>query len=130
MRDESSDPQYALTQDSVEFDRLARQAAIAEPFTERVFQAAGIGVGMRLLDVGCGAGHVAMLAARLVGKTGEVVAVDREAPVLEHARANVASAGFENVMFVNDDFRTAGLPGGKFDAVVGRYVLQYQADPR
>jgi ubiquinone/menaquinone biosynthesis C-methylase UbiE len=130
MTGASSDPQYGLTQDSDEFDRLARQAATAEPFTERVFRAAGIGAGMRVLDVGCGAGHVAMLAARLVGKTGEVIAVDREAPVLERARTNAASAGYDNVSFVNDDFLTADLTGGEFDAVVGRYVLQYQADPQ
>jgi SAM-dependent methyltransferase len=130
MSDAPVDPQYALTQDGDEFERLARQAATAEPFTERVFRAAGIGEGMRVLDAGCGAGHVAMLVARLVGKTGEVIAVDREAPVLEHARANAASAGHDNVSFVNDDFRTADLTGGTFDAVVGRYVLQYQADPQ
>ncbi|HEX5615407.1 MAG TPA: methyltransferase domain-containing protein [Acidimicrobiia bacterium] len=125
-----SDPEYALTQDDDEFQRLARQAAAVEPFTERVFRAAGIGHGMRVLDVGCGAGHVSMLVARLVGDSGEVVGIDREALVLEHARAQVRAAGLGNVSFVNDDFRTAELPGGAFDAVVGRYVLQYQADPQ
>lgn len=125
-----NDPTYALTQDDDEFARLARQAATAEPFTERVFRAAGIGAGMRVLDVGSGAGHVSFLLARLVGASGEIVGVDREAPVLEHARAQAAAAGLEHVTFINDDFRTANLAGGAFDAVVGRYVLQYQADPQ
>jgi ubiquinone/menaquinone biosynthesis C-methylase UbiE len=124
-----SDPTYALQQRADEYERLARQAAMLEPFTERLFRSAGISEGLRVLDVGCGAGHVAFLASRLVGPSGEVVAVDREAAALEVAEAHARTNGHANVTFVTDDFRTAELPGGPFDAVVGRYVLMYQADP-
>jgi SAM-dependent methyltransferase len=123
-----SDPTYALGQRGEEYERLARQAAQIDPFTERLFRAAGIGEGMKVLDVGCGAGHVAVLAARLVGPSGAVVAIDREPAVLEVARVHADRTGASNVTFVNDDFRTAALDGA-FDAVVGRYVLMYQADP-
>lgn len=56
-----------------------RQAASLAPLTERLFRAAGIGPGLRVLDLGCGVGDVAMLAARLVGPSGEVVGVVRDA---------------------------------------------------
>jgi ubiquinone/menaquinone biosynthesis C-methylase UbiE len=59
-----------------------RQAWLLEPLTERLFQEAGIGHGMRVLDLGCGMGDVAMLAGRLVGPSGRVVAVDRDALVV------------------------------------------------
>jgi cyclopropane fatty-acyl-phospholipid synthase-like methyltransferase len=35
-----------------------------EPFTRQLFQEAGLRPGMRVLDVGCGSGDVALLAAR------------------------------------------------------------------
>lgn len=57
-----------------------------------LLQRAGIGPGMRLLDLGCGGGDVSLLAATLVGSSGAVVGVDRSAEAIEAAtkRANVA----------------------------------------
>lgn len=123
----STDPQYALEQRQAEFERLGRQAERDDGLTERLFRAAGIGPGMRVLDVGCGAGHVSSLVAKLVGPDGSVVGVDRGADVLAYARRRLADRG--NVSFVQGDFRTEGLVGEGYDAVVGRYVLMYQSDP-
>jgi hypothetical protein len=47
-----------------------RQAAILRTITERLLQSTGIGSGMRVLDLGCGAGDVLMLAAELVDPSG------------------------------------------------------------
>jgi SAM-dependent methyltransferase len=44
---------------------------------------AGLKPGMRVLDLGCGAGDVAMLAADLVGPKGRVVGIDRSAEALD-----------------------------------------------
>jgi ubiquinone/menaquinone biosynthesis C-methylase UbiE len=54
-------------------------------------QQAGVSPGMRILDVGSGAGDVAFLAASLVGATGEVIGMDKaqsavERTNLEHRR--------------------------------------------
>jgi SAM-dependent methyltransferase len=111
--------------------RLARQAALLAPFTTRLFAAAGLAPGMRVLDVGCGVGDVALLAAARVGPAGAVVGVDRDPAVLAVARGRAAAAGLAHLTFVEGDFRA--LPpaalGGPVDALVGRYVLLYQADP-
>jgi len=123
----SRDPNYALDQQQSEYERLGRQAARDNGLTERLFRTAGIGAGMRVLDVGCGAGHVSSLVASLVGPTGSVVGIDREAPALEYARANAPTTA--DVSFVLGDFRDGSVRLGMFDAVVGRYVLQYQGDP-
>jgi len=69
---------YVLGDTGAEHARLVRQAAIFNPFTERLFRDAGIGPGQRVLDIGSGVGDIAMLVARLVGPTGEVVGVERE----------------------------------------------------
>ena len=75
MKLPSADASYLLGDTNAEHQRLMRQAAIFEPFTERLFRDAGVGPGQRVLDIGSGVGDVAMLAARLTGPTGEVVGV-------------------------------------------------------
>lgn len=82
---------------------------------------------MKVLDVGCGAGDVALLAARLVGPTGSVVGVDNNPAVVETARQRASAAGLRNASFVAEDLRDADLDND-FDAVVGRLVLLYVAD--
>jgi hypothetical protein len=47
--------EYALGRDRHETERLQSQAGFIEPFTERLFRDAGIGIGMKVLDVGSGA---------------------------------------------------------------------------
>ena len=61
-----STAQYAFSDRAQEQRRLATQAELLDPLTERVFREAGLGTGMRVLDLGSGAGDVAILAARLV----------------------------------------------------------------
>jgi len=65
------------------------------PYTARFLQDAGISRGMKVLDVGTGAGDVALLAAGLVGRDGTVVGIDVNAELIETARARAAAAGFE-----------------------------------
>jgi SAM-dependent methyltransferase len=119
---------YVLGSTDAEHERLIRQAAIFDPYTERLFRDAGIGPSQRVLDVGSGVGDVAMLLARLVGPTGEVVGVDRDASTLAKAKARVAEAGIHNVSFTEGDVGhvTSGKP---FDAVVGRLILEFLPDP-
>jgi ubiquinone/menaquinone biosynthesis C-methylase UbiE len=53
---------------------------------------AKIAPGMRVLDLACGAGDVAMLAAHLAGETGSVVGIDRHQEVLALASRRFGSA--------------------------------------
>jgi 2-polyprenyl-3-methyl-5-hydroxy-6-metoxy-1,4-benzoquinol methylase len=85
-------PTYPLTRSAGEYERLRRQAGFLGGTTDRLFRAAGIESGMRVLDVGCGAGDVALLAAGLVGSGGEVVGVDTDRSALEVARGRAVSS--------------------------------------
>lgn len=97
-------------------------------FTERMLVAAGIGEGMRVLDVGSGAGEVSFSAASLVGPAGEVVGVDVDPGGVAGARERAWELGLRNVGFVEGDAHEF-TPDRPFDAVVGRFVLHGQADP-
>jgi SAM-dependent methyltransferase len=119
---------YVLGHSEEELARLGRQAKLVDPMTRRFFQAAGITAGMRILDIGSGAGHVAFLAADLVGPAGQVVGVDRSHAALKTARALAEARSLRHVTFVEGDPATVEFDA-PFDAAVGRYVMMFQADP-
>jgi SAM-dependent methyltransferase len=112
-----------------EHERLSRQADWYEPFTRRLMTRAGIGPGMRVLDVGCGPGDVSLLVSELVGRGGSVIGVERDEKALATARRRAVESEVANVEFVVGDFRHVELGDVPFDALVGRLVLMYQGDP-
>src|SRR5258708_39225271 len=83
--------EYLLGHSERELDRLQAQARLIDPVTRRFFHDAGVGPGIRVLDVGSGAGDVAFLVADLVGDSGEVVGADRVAAALGTARTRAAA---------------------------------------
>ena len=126
----ATDPaNYALGRSTAEAERLQLQHEIYGAATRELFVAAGIGPGMRVLDIGSGAGDVALLAAELVGPGGEVVGVEIAPETIAIAEQRVAAAGWSNVRFVEADLRDLDVDEGPFDAIVGRWVLMYQPDP-
>jgi ubiquinone/menaquinone biosynthesis C-methylase UbiE len=120
--------EYALGHSDRELDRLSMQAHMFEPFTRQLFREAGLGSGMRVLDVGCGGGDVAFLAAELIGPTGTVVGVDRTPAAIIRATARAENKRISNVHFVEGD-PTQMKFDEDFDALVGRLILMYYPDP-
>ncbi len=119
---------YVLGHAEPEIERLIRQSDYYSELTEDLFRRAGITTGMRVLDVGSGAGDVALLAARLVGPTGRVLGVDRSPQALDVARRRAEAARVHNVSFIEGDLDHLDLPDS-YDALVGRFVLMYMPNP-
>ena len=119
---------YVLGHTDQELERLVTQARLIDPITRRFFLGAGLAPGMRVLDVGSGAGDVSFLLAELIGATGDVVGVDHSPIAIRTANARKASRALANVSFVEGD--PAELKFERpFDAVAGRYVLMFHPDP-
>jgi SAM-dependent methyltransferase len=74
--------------------------------------------GGTVLDLCCGTGASALPAARAVGSSGHVLAIDLAAPMLEVARTRAAAEGLAQLEFRLGDATRTGLPDGGFDAVV------------
>jgi ubiquinone/menaquinone biosynthesis C-methylase UbiE len=119
---------YALRRTQEETRRLQVQAQVLNPSTRRLFEQAGITTGMRVLDVGSGAGDVALLLADMVGPSGVVVGVEIDPTILDTARARVEAAGRTNVSFLVGEIESKQLDT-EFDAIVGRIILMHLRSP-
>jgi ubiquinone/menaquinone biosynthesis C-methylase UbiE len=119
---------YAIGSTDRERQRLMRQGAVLRGFLASAFRAAGIGPGMRVLDLGCGVGDVAMLAAEFVGPAGSVIGIDRHPASVAWASKRVAEAGYTKIHFQTTEFQ-AFADSKPFDALVGRFILMYLPDP-
>jgi ubiquinone/menaquinone biosynthesis C-methylase UbiE len=131
-------PDYVWGQSCEETRRLMLQSQILRPITARLLACAQIREGMRVLDLGCGAGDVSMLAAELVGPAGSVVGVDRDPNIVALASERARAAGQKSVFFQTasvdhltrkDLARNDMTLTGPFDAVIGRYILHHLPDP-
>src|SRR5262245_30114218 len=119
---------YPFASSDDERQRLIAQGELVAPLTRRLFEKAGIAAGMRVLDIGSGSGDVALLAARLVGPAGSVIGVDSDPAQVAFAAQRAKPEGHGNVRFMAADFRDIKLDH-TVDAIVGRLVLMYAADP-
>ena len=128
MSNQNRDAEYTMGRSESETERLIKQSQLYNDITRRFFLRSGIAKGMKVLDVGSGAGDVALTLAEFVGSEGSVVGVDVNSDILKTAQARADAAGFSNIEFIAGDTRTLELPDD-FDAVVGRLVLMYMADP-
>ena len=128
MNKPNSDARYTMGRTKEETERLIQQSQLYGDLTQRFLKEAGIVRGMKVLDVGSGAGDVALAAAELVGSEGEVVGVDVNEEILNTGRRRAKQSGFVNITFIEGDARTLAFEG-QFDAVVGRLVLMYMSEP-
>jgi SAM-dependent methyltransferase len=119
---------YALGRRPEEIRRLQVQAQILNPSTRRLFEQAGIMAGMKVLDVGSGAGDVALLLANMIGPGGTVFGVEINPTLLGTARERAYEARLSNVTFLLGDIESMQLDA-EFDAIVGRIVLMYLRSP-
>jgi SAM-dependent methyltransferase len=111
-----------------EIKRLEVQGTVTAPATRIIFAEAGIRPGMRVLDLGCGAGDSTFVAADLVGPGGSVVGLDHSPDALARARYRTGQRGLAQVQFIEGDFYDPA-PGGPYDAIVERLSLWLDPDP-
>jgi ubiquinone/menaquinone biosynthesis C-methylase UbiE len=101
--------------------------AIATPVSAGLLAAADLRSGERVLDVACGTGVIARLAAAAVGPTGTVAAIDVAPDMIDVARATPAPSGAAIDWHVGD---AISLPfeDDAYDAVVCQMGLMFMSD--
>ncbi len=119
---------YLLGHAENELRRLDLQGALYREATLRAFADAGLTRGMRVLDIGCGTGDVALTAAEIVGPEGHVLGIDWGEEAVATARSKTRALGLPNVAFEVTELEDFERPGA-FDAIVGRFILMHQSYP-
>lgn len=85
----------------------------------------GVHSGERVLDVCCGSGSSAILAAE---RDARVTAVDMAENLLGLARAKAQERGLRNVEFIHADMEAIELPAESFDAVLCIFGIFFVPD--
>jgi SAM-dependent methyltransferase len=93
-----------------------------QPLFSAVLDAARVGPGTSVLDVGCGAGLTLVLAA---GRGATVSGLDVSPGLLGVARERLPAADLRE-----GDMESLPYPDATFDAVVGVNAFQFAGDPR
>ena len=92
---------YALATGEAAAARLRLLQEVYGASTERLLSRLGVGDGLRVAEIGCGAGHTACWLAHRVAPGGTMDALDVSGDQLNLARANAAAAGAANITFTD-----------------------------
>jgi ubiquinone/menaquinone biosynthesis C-methylase UbiE len=103
-------------------------APYEEPVNARLIELAEIDTGHTVVDVGTGIGDPALSAARRVGPTGRVIAIDQSAAMLAVAERRARERDLTNIEFRLLDANHFDFPDGTIDAVVCRWGLMFLSD--
>lgn len=100
---------------------------ILGPWAQGLVDLAGVTAGERVLDLACGTGAVARVAAERVGASGHVTGLDLNAGMIAVARSLPAPAGAA-IAWIERSALDTGLPDASFDAVLCQQGLQFFPD--
>jgi len=84
--------------------------------------------GFRVLDYGCGPGGYTIAAARLVGESGQVYALDIHPLAVKMVQRKAAKQGLVNIETITTDCAT-GLPDGHIDVALLYDILHGLSEP-
>ena len=91
--------------------------------TRRMLETAGLKSGDHVLDVGAGTGDQTIVAARLVGPGGSILATDISAEMLTIAARVAQQEGLTTITTRVMDAEHLDLEDNAFDAVISRLAL-------
>ena len=87
--------------------------------------------GMIVADFGCGSGHYSVEAAKIVGKSGKVYAIDVQKEMLEAVKSRSEAEGLDNLEIIRADLELSEgshLASGIADAVIMSNILFQSED--
>ncbi len=86
--------------------------------------------GEIVVDLGCGGGLDAFLAAQRVGPTGRVIGVDLTPEMIDRAKAGAREGNYQNVEFRLGEIENLPLPDASVDVVISNCVINHAPDKR
>jgi arsenite methyltransferase len=124
-----SGPEFgSVLYSAAELEQVPRPAVYASLGCGSPTADARLHPGQVVLDVGCGGGIDAILAAVAVLPTGRVIGVDLSAGMIELARRNAAEAGIRNACFVIGLMEELSLRSMTVDVVISNAAIHLSTD--
>jgi ubiquinone/menaquinone biosynthesis C-methylase UbiE len=125
----NADGQWQLAGNAAELYEDVLVPTVFKPWGADLVELADLQHGERVLDVACGTGVVARLAAQQVGTTGKVTGLDLNAGMLRVARSLPAAPGAP-VTWAEGSALAMPLPDASFDVVLCQQGFQFFPDQR
>ncbi len=108
-------------------DMQAELDRVFSPLTASLLDGAGLAPGERVLDIGCGCGETALLAAARTGPGGAVTAVDVSRPMLARARSRPATGAA--ITWIEADAQTHPF-APEHDVALSRFGVMFFEESR
>lgn len=125
-----ADDSYVLGTYDEEIERLGLQHRVWRSRVTDCWNRAGISIGAKVLDVGCGPGYASIDLAQIVGSSGKVVGLELSKKFIEVAIARASSQGVNNAEFIQCDLVNDSIEASDFDFAWCRWVMSFVRDPR
>jgi SAM-dependent methyltransferase len=126
---QNSDKDYVLGTHDDEIERLGLQHRIWRPTVLDCWRKAGLGTGMRVVDVGAGPGYATIDLAEIVGSAGQVLAVERSRRFIEVAQQSCHLRKCSQVAFQEADIMLEPIRADGYDAAWCRWVASFVSSP-
>jgi SAM-dependent methyltransferase len=129
MSDQGNSDQIDFWSSAAGHKWVARQAeldTLMQPVLDGVLTRADLRAGLRVLDIGCGAGAGCLAAAQALGDRGAVLGVDVSEPLLDLARQRAAA--LPQITFHHGD-ATALRLDPPYDRLISRFGVMFFSDP-
>jgi len=120
--------QWQLSGNAAERYERVLVPAIFAPWAADLVALAKLRPGERVLDLACGTGVVARLAAERVGPEGDITGLDLNESMLEVARSQPIPAGAAAVAWVQSSALAMRVPDSSFDVVLCQQGIQFFPD--
>jgi ubiquinone/menaquinone biosynthesis C-methylase UbiE len=111
---------------ATDYDRIGE---FFTPIARDLVGAAGVTIGDRVLDLGCGRGALLFAAAAAAGPAGRVTGIDLAPQMVALTAAEARARGLTNVEVSVGDAERPQFAAGSFDAVLASLVLFFLPDP-
>lgn len=119
---------YIITGGTEGKKRLNVLSDVLHPHTFSLLEANGLTAGHAFLDVGCGGGNVARMAAAIAGTNGKVVATDFDTEIIALNKEEASAHGIANLTYLALNVYDIEFEG-EFDIAYSRFLLSHLTTP-
>lgn len=96
---------------------------------EKILRGADLDVGQTVLEIGCGSGFFTIPAAKLIGASGHLIAMDPVESFIESVRRKARAASLENIEAVRRDALNSQIATASVDVVLLFGVVPFPTLP-